>query len=1140
MGFRYRSGLWIGIVAMVFAAMPFCASAQSEALEVFGKNRIQTRKFQWKYFDTKHFRIYHYDKAGLQLARYVAEEAERDIKVVEQKLGGQFPKRFNIILYNSYDEYQQTNVGLKDEAQQANGVTPTGTIDLVGDKLVVYFTGEHKDLKRQLRAGMSKVVMQRLIFGESFKQMVKNSVFLNLPAWVTEGYISYLVDGWDAQSNSKWKELMDARPGDGFYELSEDYPELAGKAFWKFVSDEYGDNTVKDLLHTMQQKSSLNQGMRQQQTLGMKVRQAYKACMDFYKKSYAEDLAKRDLPDSTKGILNLKIPLDKTVLQSVRVSPRGNDVAYVTWLDGEFFVHLQKTKDEQSSAIILQGGRKDFTDRPDPDYPLLCWSNDGLKLAILYKTEGKLHLRIYYSLRAKIDDHIIPKNRFDRVLGMSFLEDDNQMVFSAIKKSQTDLYEFTINRSKIKNITNDLWDDTQPWFVSGGTKRGILFLSNRPKPNLNVPLQVNELPTGPMNVFFYDTKTQRPELLQCSHVTSGTVTQPIQYGSENFAFLYDSNGIQNKYVVVFGRDKKNKDSAYAVAITNYPQNIIVHQYNPASNNVADVIQEGDAYKVYFHGLQIPGANVKSKEPEPTNLSKIKAEATTAPKEPEEVRVYKGRPQKIESAGSSSSTATPLIKSGNAFQSEFAATDTTPAVVPNVRIGDQKTAFKEIKKEEGGKQEDETDSSFLKEINDSAYLKMKPVRYRASFKPDGFTVKLDNSILFNQYQSLQNNGGSFTNPSLSGLVIATMNDVMENHRFTGGFQLPVNFSGSAYFLQYDNFTRRMDWGLIYLRTSNTYDYLVNYTDNANHVVLQEVQPGKAVTNLLQANFCYPLDRVRSIRFHTGFRYDQLHLAPVDSITLVSDLPSSQKSQYWTLNRLEYVFDNTTSPFINIRNGFRYKFYLESIYGLNNGNLNCYNFGTDFRYYQKIYKNFIWASRIAYAHSDGNAEVLYSLGGVDNWLLAQQNNSLQPTGGPYAFQALATELRGYRQNDRAGNNFAVYNCEFRLPVLTTFLKRPVQSSFLRNLQVVGFADVGSAWSGFLPTAENTQVHYFYSTAPGQVTPITVQITVPNSTGLALGYGGGLRTTVLGYFLRLDVAWNIEGNPKPIGYFSLGTDF
>src|SRR5690606_6665241 len=113
-------------------------------------------------------------------------------------------------------------------------------------------------------------------------------------------------------------------------------------------------------------------------------------------------------------------------------------------------------------------------------------------------------------------------------------------------------------------------------------KRGILFLSNRPEAKLDVPVGVNELPTGPMNVFFYDTKTKRKELLQMSFVKEGNISQPIQYGSENYAYLYDINGVRNQYVVTLKRDRYNRDSAVALPVTNYSRNIISHQYNPAS------------------------------------------------------------------------------------------------------------------------------------------------------------------------------------------------------------------------------------------------------------------------------------------------------------------------------------------------------------------------------------------------------------------------------------------------------------------------------------------------------------------------------------------------------------------------------
>ncbi len=1100
------------------------ANAQSY-VEVFGQNRMQYRKFEWKYFDTKHFRVYHYDRAGRQLGRYVAEDAENSIGIIEKKLGGQFPHRFNIILYNSYDEYRQSNVGLKDESQ-VTGNSRAGTLNLVGDKLVVYFTGEHNDLHHQIRSGMARVVMERMVFGENFKKMVKNALLLNLPEWVTDGYIAFLVDGWDAKTNSQWKGLLDSRPNMGFYELAEDYPELAGKAFWKFVSEQYGNGTVKSLLYSMQQKSSINKAMKEPANLGIKVTKAYDSCISFYKKVYTLDSMNQEAPDSTNGLISLKMPKDNTVIRNIRVSPRGSDIAYVAWKDGRYTVYTQKTSNEQQLSTIIEGGQKDLTEQTDPDYPMLAWSTTGYKLAILYRKGFQTHLRIYNSLKGKIENYVIPKNRFDRVLGMCFMQDDDKLVFSAIKKSQTDLYSFTIKGSKMANITDDAWDDVAPVFISGGSRTGILFLSNRPKPNMDVPLEVNELPTGPMNVFFYNTKTNSTELLQCTDNKTGRITQPIQYGLDNFAYLYDGNGINNKYVILFARNRKNKDSAYSMPITNYSTGIISQQYNLASGDVADVIQEKDKYRVYFHPLEMPGINTRIKELKPTILSVEKPEpkgtvsSTRLPSQ--DGKYVEDLPEE---------PAQPEIKGGNAFQSEFADTVSRPKHKVKTKPNNIYNANIENVR---------TDSNMLAEITDSAYVKMKPAPYRLSFKPDFFSIKLDNSILFSQYQSIASNGGQYQNPSLGALTTLSLNELMENHRITAGFQLPINVSASAYFIQYQNFTKRLDWGLLFLRSQDKQTIPVGYTDSRGRIVLIQDQLFKSVTNMLQADFGYPLDRVRALRFHTALRQDKLVEKATDTLSLSYNLPNSVN--YTSLSRLEYVFDNTISPVINIMNGTRFKIYGEYIYGLNNGNKGCYNLGFDIRNYQRLYKNFIIANRLAYAHSDGTSQVEYLLGGVDNWIAPQSSaNASQQPGEQFGFQSMATPMRGYLQYARTGNNFAVLNTELRLPVLTTFLKRPIQSAILKNLQAIAFVDAGGAWNGFLPDASSSDTKYSF---PGFGTQgpnnVFINFTVPNSGGLALGYGAGLRTSLFGYFVRLDAAWNLEGNKKPIVYFALGTDF
>ncbi|MCD6063186.1 MAG: hypothetical protein K0R82_1097, partial [Flavipsychrobacter sp.] len=592
---------------------------------------------------------------------------------------------------------------------------------------------------------------------------------------------------------------------------------------------------------------------------------------------------------------------------------------------------------------------------------------------------------------------------------------------------------------------------------------------------------------------------------------------------DNYAYLYDANGIQNKYVILLGRDSRNLDSFYSVPVTNYSQNILSHQYNPASNQVADVLQVGDKYNVYFRELQMPGVNAEPKTLQPTILATTELTRRIKPTytQTADGSIYSPPPP-----------AEPILKSGNVFQSEFPDTpaDTTSAevkVVMDEVVDTTPVAQIELDVPDTANVND----SILVRV-DSTYIKMKPQPYRLSFKTDFFSVRLDNSVLFNRYQSVDQSSGRYANPPLGGMLTVSLDDLMENHRFTGGIRLPINFSGMTWFLQYENFKKRLDKSVLFLRSTNVSNEEVpvridSVTTRMFPLLL------KRATNLLQGSVSYPLDRVRSVKFHLGLRQDQLTVKAQDDIGLFVE-PSTPKL-YWASGRLEYVFDNASKPLINIFNGFRYKFFAEYLYKLNDGNGGFYNLGLDFRHYQKIFKNFILANRLAGAHSGGNQKILYFLGGVDNWLMPQYSSyvPVRPTEN-YAFQALATNLRGYLQNARNGNTYAVLNSELRLPIFTTFLKRPVQSTVLRNMQAVAFMDAGSAWNGLLPNADALKNNVFLANQ-------NVALSLDDQTGgLGLGYGLGLRTTLFGYFVRTDVAWNIEGNPKPIIYVSFGTDF
>ncbi|HEX7847692.1 MAG TPA: hypothetical protein VF476_17955, partial [Chitinophagaceae bacterium] len=200
---------------------------------------------------------------------------------------------------------------------------------------------------------------------------------------------------------------------------------------------------------------------------------------------------------------------------------------------------------------------------------------------------------------------------------------------------------------------------------------------------------------------------------------------------------------------------------------------------------------------------------------------------------------------------------------------------------------------------------------------------------------------------------------------------------------------------------------------------------------------------------------------------------------------------------------------------------------------------FNVGFDARHYLPIYRNMIWAVRAAGDFSWGDQKVVYYLGGVDNWFSPQFNKAAQarPDRTDYSYQSLAVNLRGFKQNVSNGNNAFVINSEVRVPVFSTFFNKPINNAFLRNFQLVQFFDLGAAWTGNPFDIERPGV--VYSNPPD---PVSIKIKAGGIGPFAGGYGLGARSTLLGYFLRLDAAWEMKGlfRGKPMWYFAMGFDF
>ena len=1113
---------------LAFSAM---LHAQVSSVE-FGKNRVQYKKFDWQFYQTDNFNTY-FNENGQELAKFVAQVAEEELPGMEHFVEFTLQRRANIVVYNTYNDMKQSNIGLGIDWQSEGGTT-----QLVNNKMIVYYTSDHAKLRQQIREGIAKVLTQNILFGDDLGEVAGNKALLDLPEWLVNGYIAYAGQNWSTQLDDDLKSEMLSEKYKNFYQLAFERPLLAGHAFWYFIEERYKKENTSYLLYLARIYKNLNKAT-QQVTQKRKFKDLLAEFMAFQMEKYEKDIVRRKYYPKGSEVTSVFVNKYRDYFNfNVNPAKRNFSFAVVQYKKGQYRVILNK---DDENKILLKLGSKTKMGDIDPNYPMMAWDQKGTRLSILYEEAGRLKLFVYDDIiERKIYDRDLT-TFFDQVQDMKFVYNNQNLLFSAVKNGHSDIYTYDIENEKIKQITNDVYDDLDPSLVALPGKVGIIFSSNRPGPTIEG--SDTSLLRDRFNIFMVtDFETNRPELNQVTQLTKlkfGNATNPSQYNDQHFTFVSDENGIANRYagyftskisgvdtVVIIGDEflrnpsafevdstlrVYNKtdvdsiavvgisyDSAYVFPITNYGSSLLETREAGENSQVSEVTRQSDE-KILFK-LRIDEAALKRRN--------VSARPSAYMQRLLELdRIAKGQ-QVIPDR-----QAQPVE---DVFQSEF----------------------EPVKRDSNAIKELEIPGSTV--LKKAGLFRYKPLKFSADYVVAGF----NNNVLGTRYQPYQGGAGPInltSNTGLNGIIRLGVADVMEDIKISGGFRLSSNLKDNDWLFQFTNLRRRVDWGLTYYRSVQAGSF-------------QSGLPGKLFSNLYQGSVSYPLDITKSIRVSLGVRKDKT----VQSSVGPNSLEAPDFSKTYGLAHLEYVYDNTLNPVQNIWNGVRYKVFADwnaQISKLEQGvGRNTFNLGFDARGYYPIYRNFIWAGRAAADFSWGNQKFIYYLGGVDNWFTFGDNVKIDANNRPkyryfnpanrpdpdanYAFQSLAVNLRGFIQNAANGNNAMVLNSEFRLPVFTTFFSKPINNAFIRNFQLTQFIDLGTAWNGAYDKLGRPSISYVDPEHP----EVQINIEAPGVGPFLGGYGFGARTTLLGYFLKVDAGWPMNGffKGKPIWYLSMGVDF
>lgn len=1059
------------LLAVTGVRAQFYSGSQQE----YGKNRVQYQDFLWQQYRFADMEVFFY-KEGRDLARFTAQAATKHLKELEKDMDYALDERLQFIVYNSLTDFRQSNIGLAG-MQGENNIG--GLTRIVGTKIFVYYEGDHTLLERQIRSGIAHVIIDQMMFGGNWRDMLKSSTFMSLPAWFTDGIISHHSRTWDAELNDRVRDGILSGRFAKLNRLEGEDARAMGHAIWKYVADVYGPGVIPNILYMTRVSRNPESGFLY--VLGVSLKTLSQECHQFYRSRFTEE--ERMLQVMPQEPLPIRTKRQRTYDQ-FKESPNGRHLAWVSNELGQYKVWIYEVGTGKLRRIVK--GEKKLDRIVDRSYPVLAWHPSGRALSYAVERKGRLLLRTY-----SLDDGRTSERevlQLEKILSMDYSTDGRNLVLSAVREGRTDLYLYYVIGNRQEQLTDDQYDDLDARFVDDD--RRVIFSSDRPDDTLRTTKDVG-LVNGSKDVFLLDVAGRSPILTRLTNTPGVNELQPSRYDSIHYTYLSDVDGLVNRFLVRYDSAVSHIDTTVHYRYftveeraTDLRRSILEHHVNVGKGRFTQLQRVNGRYEFRLGNVYEEVRSDRGERPggEGERAAGTGADEGFSP-------VVKVDPQVERPAGDDAVDIRNYV-----FLDEL--NGTAPAKPrPNARPALTAT----------------TDSLGSKPF---AYPEQR--NYNLNFTVDQVITQVDNSFSNQFYQPFA--GAANLNPGLSGLTRLGAADLFEDHRIIGGFRLALDLNNNDYLIAYENLKRRMDKRISFQRQA--------------FQSIDQFGVVKAVTHNVRYQLSWPFSELASVRGSVMYRNDRYVRQSIDPISL--RVANSFDQLFGA--KLEYVYDSSMPRGLNLWTGWKLKVFGEYYqHPTEQGDMQVV--GLDLRHSLKVHRELIWVTRLAGAHSMGSRKIIHFLGGVDNWLFARVDNSIPiDFSQNYFFQTMSVPMRGFFYNARNGSSFGVANTELRVPIVRYFVNRPIRSDLLNHLQVTAFGDVGSAWTGSDPYSEDNTFNQVV------VARNPLRITIDSQREpIVASYGFGLRTRLLGYFVRADWAWGIDDGvvlPR-VFHFSLSLD-
>ena len=572
----------------------------------FGKNKVQYRDFDWSYIQTPNFDIYFYGN-NQDLAEFTSKVSEEAYDQISTHLAWDLKKRVSILVYNSHNEFQQTNVIGQYMSEGIGGVT-----ELFKNRIVFPFDGDFEQFRHVIHHELVHAMLNDMVYGGTAQNMMASRTRVRIPLWSNEGLAEFLSSNWDTKADMVLRDIAIHERMPTVNELNYFMAYKGGQSLWRFIAGKYGREKVGEIFRSMKKTQNAEKGY--QLALGMKWDELSDQWHKYLKKEYWPDIADRDpLEDMSEKITDHKKNRNFYNV-SPSLSPDGSTVALLSDRSGYFDVYLLDAATGKKKATLVQGSRSVNFEELKWLQPGISWSPDGEKIVIATKSGSSDALQIIDVKSKKVKKIAIA---LDGVFSAAWSPSGNDIAFAGNHNGSSDIYIYNFEKDNFKKITNDVFSDSYPSWNQNGEE--IAFVSDR-------GIYIDGKYSGRIEDHDY-----RQTDIYVVNINSGEISRvtdtpdnesyPIWANSERTLFYTsDHNGVYNLYKYSFN-ENSNRDSDNnngPIAITNVLTGLQQPTISKDDKSIIFAGYSGVGWDLY--GLNNP-LNMSSKKISPTQFIK---------------------------------------------------------------------------------------------------------------------------------------------------------------------------------------------------------------------------------------------------------------------------------------------------------------------------------------------------------------------------------------------------------------------------------------------------------------------------------------------------------------------------------------